>query len=166
MKWFWSQALIFFSVSGFWQVKHRLPHICFDCDSIVKELGPLVAGIWAHDCHANCISLWWVTNVVTHVSKTSSSLVLALTEPITCHENYWCNESQNMSLGFSFNQTDLHCRFSGRNASVEFIHLDMQIRLETFGTAEWTELVTSLLFWVFPWMFYFWREWSFFTPGG
>jgi len=166
MKWFWSQALIFFSVSGFWQVKHRLPHICLDCDSIVKELGPLVAGIWAHDCHANCISLWWVTNV----SKISSSLVLALTEPITCHENYWCNESQNMSLGFSFNQTDLHCdlhcRFSGRNASVEFIHLDMQIRLETFGTAEWTELVTSLLFWVFPWMFYFWREWSFFTPGG
>ncbi len=58
MKSFWSQVLKFFSVSGFWQVKHRLPRICSDCDSIVKELGPLVAGIWAHDCHANCMSLW------------------------------------------------------------------------------------------------------------
>ncbi len=84
--------------------------------------------------------------MVSHVSKTSSSLVLALTEPITCHKNYWCNESWNMSLEFFFNQTDLHCRFSGRNATVEFISSRHAIRLETFGAAEWTELVTSLLF--------------------
>jgi hypothetical protein len=65
--------------------------------------------------------------------QTSLSLVLALMELVTCHGNYWCSKVLNRSLGFSMERTDLHYRFSGRNATMEFIHLDMHSDMNLLG---------------------------------
>jgi hypothetical protein len=65
--------------------------------------------------------------------QTSSSLVLALTELVTCLGNYWCSKLLNRSLGFSMERTDIYYRFSGRNAIMEFIHLDMHSDMNLLG---------------------------------
>jgi hypothetical protein len=65
--------------------------------------------------------------------QTYSSLVLALMELVTCHGNYCCSKLLNRSLGFSMERTDLHYRFLGRNATMEFIHLDMHSDMNLLG---------------------------------